>query len=631
MSTPAPNMREVIAGTARELHGGDRIAAARVFVDAFRLPKVKDDRTALEQLNVLLRWCLDRGRLDYAAELLWTPAQFTTEPESVGRIWRAIEQHHFVLLMGASSMGKSYTPGVKFFLEWLRDPYYTVVRAIGPSEDHLQANLFSHLIELHNTASIPLPGKCQDLFIGLNPKNKRGGILGTVLPQGKKSSGRLQGGKRVPRPSPHPTLGEMSRLFVLVDELENVPQGFYQDMENVVSNLQDEADTGFKVVGSFNPKDATKPPYRLSEPMAGWKSFDIDKDYEWRSRAGYHVVRLDAERSENVISGEVRFRGIQTRAGLERLAETSFGKQSPGYYTFGRGAYPILGGTRSMMTESTLSMRWGEPIWLRGFKKVGGADLALEGGDAVRFAHGRFGLASAVRLPDGKLFRFENSKFEVEPRTVVVLDGIRNLPKGDTTVNAREIRAICSELGIEPECLMVDRTGVGAGTHDVLRSFWSPLVRGVNYSEGATDTKVFDGDTQTAKEEYLRVVSELWFAFRRLAEHGCLWFAPSFMNSSAKPLLWEQLTGRLYDPNRSNRVETKAEYKSRGNTSPDEADAATVFVHCVRAVMGNPFTIGRPLGGSKDLEASAATDIVSMGYTDLTNKIDHLESDRDDL
>lgn len=620
-------MREVVAEAARRLHADDRMGAAVLCAEAFHLAKVRDDRSALEVLNLLLRWCLDRGRLDYAAELLWTPSQFTTKPESVGRIWRAIENHHFVLLMGASSMGKSYTPGVKFFLEWLRDPYYTVVRAIGPSEDHLQANLFSHLIELHGTASIPLPGKCQDLFIGLNPKNKRGGILGTVLPQGKKSSGRLQGGKRVPRPTPHPVLGEMSRLFVLVDELENVPQGFYQDMENVVSNLQDEADTGFKVVASFNPKDATKPPYRLAEPAAGWKTFRLEEDYEWRSRAGYHVVRLDAERSENVLTGEVLYRGIQTRAGLERLAETSFGKQSPGYYTFGRGAYPVLGEARSLITETGLSMRFGEPIWLSGFRRAGGVDLALEGGDAVRFAHGRFGVASGVRLPDGTVFRFESPDRRVEPRMVAVLDGIRNLPRGDTMGNAREVRTVSAEIGIEPERLLLDRTGVGSGTHDVLRSFWSPLVRGVNYTEGATDLKVFENDGSTPKEEYLRVVSELWLAFRRLLEHGCLWFAPPFADSAAKPFLWEQLTGRLYDPNRANRVETKAEYKSRGNKSPDEADAATLFVHAVRLALGEPFRIGR--AGGPAIVAERSLDFSGEGFVDLTNKVDHLETDND--
>ena len=622
-------MKTLVSSVAELLHRDKRLEAARLYADHFGMPKVRDERAALEPLHLLLRWCLDRGRLDYAAQLLWTPAQFTVEPESVGRIWRAIENHHFVLLMGASSMGKSYTPGVKFFLEWLRDPFYTVVRAIGPSEDHLQANLFSHLIELHNTASLPLPGKCQDLFIGINPKNKRGGIIGTVLPQGKKSSGRLQGGKRVPRPAPHPTLGEMSRLFVLVDELENVPQGFYQDMENVVSNLQDEADTGFKVVASFNPKDATKPPYRLAEPMSGWKSFDIEKDYEWRSKAGWHVVRLDAERSENVITGEVRFRGIQTRAGIERLAETSFGKQSPGYYTFGRGAYPSLGEARSLIVEHQLAIRYGEPIWLTGFRRAGGADLALEGGDAIRLAHGRFGLASSVRLPDNSIFRFEGLDGSVEPRVVIVLDGIRNLPRGDTTSNAREVRAACADIGIEPERLMLDRTGVGAGTHDVLRSFWSPLVMGVNYSEGATELKIFENDPNTPRDEYVRVVSELWFAFRRLLEHGCLWFAPPFADSVARPILWEQLTGRLYDPNRTNRVETKTEYKARGNKSPDEADAATVFVHGVRRALGTPFQIGR---SGKDLSpAGGGLAFMGEGYVDLTNKLDQLESDSDTL
>lgn len=626
------SMECIVAGVAARLHNPrlGRMEAAGYYADCLELGPPRDEDDALKALGALLTWCLDRGRKDLAAQLLWSPAQFTPSPESVSRIWRGVDQHAFTLLMGASSMGKTYTVGVLFFLEWLRDPRYTVVRAIGPTEEHLQSNLFSHLVEMHRTAAIPLPGKAQDLFIGLDPRNKRGGILGTVLPQGKKSAGRLQGGKRVPRPEPHPVLGDMSRLFVLVDEIENVPQGLYADMENLVSNLMGPEDRGFKVVGAFNPKDATKPPYRMAEPKKGWKAFDLENDYEWDSKAGYHVIRLDAERSENVRSGKVIFPGLQTLAGLERLAEVSFGKTSPGYMTFGRGAYPILGEAKSLISEPSLNVRIGEPIWLKGFWRAGGCDLALEGGDSVRYAHGRYGIATGVKLANGETLRFEDADGRVEPRMVAVLDGIRNLPKGDTTRNAREIRAASAELQIEPERLCLDRTGVGAGTHDVLRSFWSPLVQGVNYTEGATERKVFENDPTTPKEEYVRVLSELWFAFRRLLEHGCLWFAPSFMESPAQPLLWEQLCGRLYDPNRSNRVESKSEYKARGNNSPDEADGATLFIHAVRAALGSPFRIGRSASAEEGEDyagvgrAVGAMDPVPA-FTDVTNRIDYLE------
>ena len=75
MSSGAPNMRDVVEGVADLLHKGDRMAAACLYADAFRQPKPRDEKAALIGLHTILRWCLDRGRLDYAARLLWTPAR----------------------------------------------------------------------------------------------------------------------------------------------------------------------------------------------------------------------------------------------------------------------------------------------------------------------------------------------------------------------------------------------------------------------------------------------------------------------------------------------------------------------------------------------------------------------------
>lgn len=615
------------------LHSGDRIKAANVILDALGQPRVNEETAALTMLNTALRWCLDRDRKDLAAKLLWTPTQFTPEPRSVRLIWNAVEKHQFVLLMGASSMGKTYTPGVYLFLEWLRDPEYTLVRAIGPSENHLRDNLFTHLVMLHQNASIPLPGVVQDLFIGLNPKNRKGGLAGTVIPQGKanKGAGRLQGGKRSPRKKAHPVFGKMSRLFILLDEIENIAQGIFVDLNNLTSNIDSDVDGGFKVIGSFNPKEPSAPPARLSCPKSegGWKDFDVDTDEEWESAAGFHVVRLDAERCENVVSGKTIYPGLQTKAGLLKLEALSGGKTSAGYYTFGRGAYPPQGTDETLFYTALLDARLATPLWVGQTWPVGGSDLALEGGAHAQFCDGTFGMATGVRLPNGHIEAFRDASGAPRARPALYAREINPMPKSDTMPMARSVMNKSLSHRIDPSWLAVDRTGVGSGVHDLLKGMWGPVI-GVNYSEGSSDTKILEEDSAPASEMYGRIDSELWIAARRLTEHGFIWFNPAM---GARAVLWQQLCGRKYNPSKRDRVESKGEYKSRGNPSPDEADAFTLMVHAMRMTSGSSFSVQRWQQLSADtLRQSGMYDFegdVSPAIVDPTNRIDSLEFEKD--
>lgn len=623
--TPVANR---VLPVARLLHAGEGpIAAANAFQSASGGRLVNNEIDAHDVLRALLQWLLDNGRFDLAAQLLWSPAQFSPLPKSVQSIWNAVTRSPMTLLMGASSMGKSYTPGVLFLLEWLRDPAWTAIRCVGPTEAHLTTNLFSHLTSLHQTASIPLPGVCRDLFIGLDPKRQEGGLLGVVIPQGSaRARGRLQGSKRRPRPRAHPAFGTLSRLLLLVDELENVPPAVYTDLENLVANIQSEGDMGFKMVASWNPKDKTLKPYELAEPIAGWRGIDLDKDFEWSSRRGYRVVRLDAAHSENVVQNRVIFPGLQTRAGFDKLTEVSGGVGSPGWYTFGRGMYPPGTGLKTLIHDEMIRSRIATPIWVGETTFAAGQDLALTGGAGAPFFRGRVGSASGVRLSDGRIVSFTNAAGQVVSRHVIFADHWQPVPAGDTVPVAKSVREAATANRVPPAWLVVDRTGNGAGVHDLLRTLWSPDVGGVNYSEAATDTKILAEDRDTAKAAYGRIVSELWFAVQKFLQHGFLWFAEGLPQ-------WEelvaQLTSRQYDPGRMDRVESKTEYCARGFRSPDEADSLTLMVHAVRRAAAVTWsfsgsTVTGGLGVEDMLSQRVAYD-ASPVEPDVTNRLDNLE------
>ena len=619
---------QLVDEVATHLHAGDRFAAARLIASfAGKDPKkeVTSDGKALEYCFSLLQWCLDNNHYDWAARMLWGERLFTYKPRCTQLVWQALHTKQAILLQGSASMSKSYGGGVWHLLDWIRDPQYTNILLVGPSEDHLKANLFSHLVTLHQNATLPLPGIIGDLFIGLDPRARRSAIRGVVIPLGKRPAGRLQGTKRYPRKNPHPIFGTMSRVRIFMDEFEKIPVGVHKDIDNVFSNLDGDVE-GFKITGAYNPEDIAGQVAMRAEPPGGWdEGFDPDKDEMWTSKRGWFVVRLDAAKSENVLQKKKIYEGLQTLEGFEKIIQNAGGLDTPGYWTMCRGCFPRSGAIYTILSALAVSKMKGEFIFVEEPTECGGVDLALEGGDAAEFCHGRYGRASGYKAPpslehpQGKTVMFEDKHGQRVFRFAIQLVEIFPLANGDTVKMAEQVRTHAVRLHIAPKDLMLDRTGNGAGVHDLLKALWSPEVGGINYSESASDKKILEEDTKTAKEEYERAVGELWFAFKKLCNFG-------FIRAKAEALtdsLIQQLTGRRYAPGKQTKVEQKPEYKARGNSSPNEADAATLMVQAARRGSGAiPSAADENAGniayGSSDKSRPVAHRVAKMDrYEDL--------------
>lgn len=585
-------------------------------------------------LHGFLAYFLAKGDLLLAATLLWPRTLFDPRPESVRRIWHALEtQRRMIILPGASSMGKSYSPGAWMLLQWYRDPEDTQCIAVGPSEEHLQSNLFSHLVRMHQQAAIQMPGLVQELFIGLDPRNRKAAIRGVVMPRGRqKGAGKLQGGKRYQRRTPHPVFGAMSRLFILVDELENVPEGIYPDLANLASALMDANDDGVRVIASYNPKDVTLTPYQLTDPPQGWGKIDPDSDYEWVSKRGNYVVRLDAKTSENVVTGEVLFLGLMTASGFAETVSRGGGEGSSDYWTFCRGMYPPQGSATSIVPPALISKAHGEPLWIDKPESWAGVDVALEGGDKARLAHGLTGLAREVRLPDGKVLLFRDPAGNPATRRVTQFIGIIPIARGDTVATATEVRRYAVALSVPPELLTVDRTGNGAGVHDLLKGVYGPSVRGVNYSSAATNTRLVSHDSEDCHDRFGDIATEMYSAVRYGLEYGYLFFHPGFAIDGSE--LAHQLGTRQTKPGGVKlTVESKKDFKKRQNksvgNSPDDADSLTLGFDGIRRQYDLTFDptkpdgsevrvagVGRADAGFNGMPAGPATDYVNDNTVD---------------
>ena len=579
---------------ALPLHGGSRIAAATLVNKFFGVDSpIANSERANSTLQVFLQWLLDQNRYVDAATLLWTPNLFSGEPRSVKMIWDALFNTSALMVPGAAAMGKSYCLGVYCYLDWRRDPAYTNVQIVGPSEKHLEKNLFSHIAKLHRLASIPGPGTLVKLGITLDPVQRDSGIFGVVVPIGKRSAGRLQGIHLVPRPTPHPQFGPLSRARVMIEEAENVPVGIWEDVTNVLSNTSG-ADR-FKIFCAFNPKDSNGYCADMVEPTDGWLSIDVEDTEQWVSRKGWTVCRLDAYKSENVVSGKEIYPGLQTKEGLAKVTIASGGVGSPQWYTMARGWFPPTGVDLAVIPQHLVNDIFGELEFVESPRPVAAVDVALEGGDQAIYALGRFGMATGWRTPpvDGKpgaFVPFTDQFSKPIRREAIQLDQLFTLPKGDTMVLVNEIMRTSKGADVQGQGLAVDRTGNGAGVHDLLVRIFHGGVKGINPSTSATERKILEEDTILPCDEYAILGSEMWFALRKFIEFGMFKISPKVPRD---PLL-NELTGRRFLlTTKKIKVESKKDYKSRGNRSPDRADACTMLVHAVRLQLSGPPSVTR--------------------------------------
>lgn len=583
-------LEDVIAEVAPQLHAGDPVEAARTTARHFNIvAQISTKLEAFSVLNALLNAVLDADRYDLAATLLWTPSAFTAKPHFTQMIFDAMRTESLVAIQGCASASKSFSLGVWHYLDWRRDPEETNISIVGPSENHLKANLFSHIVDLHNKSAIPGPGVVGELRISLDPHDLYAGIRGVVVPIGARSSGRLQGLKVKPRKHPHPKFGTQTRVRVVLEEAENIQPGVWEDVGNIVTNISDANNYRFKLSAAYNPKDRSSPMAVRAEPIDGWDSIDIDRDETWQSRRGWKVLRLDAYRCENVIEGREIYTGLQTKSGMEKVIQQGGGLNTPTYFTMVRGFYPVVGADLAVVPHGLLSEERarGEFIFISEPDTFAAVDVALEGDDNAHMAVGRAGRASGWRSlptltsPQGDVTMFKNAKGDRAHRFVLQIEQIVPLAKGATDALAEEIIQKSRALMIKPDHLAVDRTGNGAGVHDLLRARLGQQVTGFNGSESCTTLKILEDDLMTPFEEYSYLTSEMYFGVKKWLDVGALRFSSAI---SADPL-FREFSGRRYvipTGRAKTRVESKKDYKSRGNRSPDRADSVVMLLQLVR-------------------------------------------------
>lgn len=546
---------------------------------------IKTKSQSLTVCRNLFQYMLDNELYLHAATLQWGSDVFQTEPESVKRSFLAMHKGSTILFMGASSTGKTYGAGAWMLLDYLRDPQYTTVKLAAVNEDHLKKNLFAHVSNLYRSLAVPVAHDIQirdgDLWMGIKSAGYEFGISGIAFKQSQETSGQFKGYKAKPvRKVPHPKFGVMSRLRVLGDEGQNWPNGPFKDFNSLVASKS--GSELIKIAVAFNPENISQAVVQMAEPEQGWLIEEMDTLYDYESKAGWLVCRLDAARCENVIQKKVIYPGLQTYEGFLSYLKAG-GDKSANYFTFARGFPPVVGTVNTIIPPSWPQSQRGEATFIDNPVICGAVDLAFMGKDSAQMAVGRWGLASGWKDHTGKfnLFMDRIDISKPRPRHLLQIDQILPMMKSDNTVTmAEEIMAKAKMLNIKPEWMAVDKTGYGFGVHGHLTKVWGECF-GIAWNEKATERKIIAEDLDGADKQADGVMSEMWWAFRKWLDPVC---CAILINPIIPPQpIYTQLTSRRYKHGvKGIKVEPKEEYKTRNTHSPDEADSFVMLVHVVR-------------------------------------------------
>lgn len=567
----------------------ERWSDAASYVDLHILKKPAKERSktlALAFLRKLLQALLDSEQYLEAASMLWGGEMFTPEPESVQRVFKSLKENSKVLFMGASSMGKTYSAGAWMYLDWRRDPLYTSVKCVGVSEDQVRKHVFAHIAKLHRSSALPMLEDVQirdsDMWMGIKEAGNEFGITAIAYKQSQETSGGIKGYKSMPvRTKKHPKFGYMSRLRLLGDEGQNWPNGPWKDLNTWVSQI--DGPEMVKIAVAFNPEDVSRLVVEMSEPDDGWTAEDVDKLYDYTSKAGWRVCRLDAAKCENVVQKKRVFHGLQTYEGFIGYLRAG-GDNSANFWCFARGFPPMKGSVNTIIPPNWPQEQRGEAIFIENPTVMASVDLAFMGQDSAQMAVARWGLASGWKDHMGKVtvFTDRTNIASNRPRHVLQIDQIMPMAKHDDTIKmAEEIMGRANMMRIKPENVVVDKTSIGLGTYSHLNKVWGQ-VHGIAWNEKATDTKILSEDKDVASSQCEGIMSELWWTFRR-------WLDPRCCAILINPIIptqpiHNQLTSRRYRHGKNGiKVEAKEEYKARNSgKSPDEADALMMLTALVR-------------------------------------------------
>ena len=529
-----------------------------------------------------------------AVDLLWNnedkpvSRNFIWSPWAEDMIYEACE-NKYLSIAGCASSGKSDTMALWGIINYLADPYNTLILATSTTLREARRRIWKSVTELW-TAVPGLPGKLVPSLGQIKGLSKNGGFwesTGIVLVPAEKRKEKEAIGKLVGI--------KMNRLILLADELPELPESL---IHAAYTNLS--TNPHFQMIGLGNPNSHFDAFGVFSTPSLGWGSV-TENDSEWDTSRG-KCIRFNAEDNPNVLSGRLVYPWMPSRETVE-AAKRDYGENSLLYYRMYKGFWCPDGIDSGVYSEADLikGVASNKARFDKTSVKVAAIDPSFtNGGDRSIVFFGLLGEEDGIQVLQFDKYKIlsEDVNDKNTPRSVQI---------------ARKFKDACVKEGVLPQNAACDATGAGGPFHDIVSVEWSSLVLAVNFAGKASERPVSATDRTPGHERYVNRMSEIWYQGQELLRSRQL---RGIFNDLAK-----EMVARRYVTSGTAvkiRVESKVDFKARVGKSPDIADAAFILIDLCRSRHG--FMGGERFSVNADRQKSWASKMKSFDITSASHR-----------
>tara|TARA_Y100000994_G_scaffold190124_1_gene159109 strand:- start:2976 stop:4763 length:1788 start_codon:yes stop_codon:yes gene_type:complete len=470
-------------------------------------------------------------------------------------------ENKYLAVGGSASSGKSHTMAAWGIINWLSQPQDTLVLMTSTTLREARKRIWGSVMSLLSVVD-DAPIKIRDSIGNAAYINEKGVLIeraGLSLISAEKSKTKEAVGKFIGI--------KQKRVILIGDELSELSEAI---LNAGLTNLS--KNPSFQMIGMSNPNSRFDAFGVWATPKDGWDSVDTNTADEWETKWNGKYLRLDGERSPNIVAGETIYPWLPTE---EKLNEDKdlLGVESRGYMRMVRAVFFDSDETTGIYTENelTTSGALNSVQWQSTPVNLCGVDPAFtNGGDRTIMYTAKCGYD-------------QSGQYVIEFGQAIHLnDDATNKAVPRTYQIVRQIKEKCQSLKIAPENVSVDATGAGAPFCDVLAGEWSNKFMRISFGGKASDKRVSANSKLIGNELYVNRVSELWFVGKELMRTRQVF--------GVKSDLAQEITARNYDMVKGStlrmKIESKPEFKSRFGRSPDLADAAFLALDCARQRLG---------------------------------------------
>lgn len=517
-----------------------------------------------------------------------------------------------IMLAGAGASGKTHNAALFALAFWAVDPKHTIAILTSTTKEMLRRRVWSVVQHYHKTM---VDANGEALTIGYM-KDSQAAIL-AEKGDDKHAIYCLAVAHGETQKAVHNLKGQHAdRVILVIDEANGTPEAIFQAITNLRKGCRE-----FVLIVIGNPVDKLDCHGRCCKPYEGWETISMEQSEmwqtapcpEWQIEAGL-CLRFDGKKSPNVLAGDNLYPYLYL---FEDWKNAEQHQGYVGYYSNDRGFWPPDGLSKTVFNPSLID-RCGVMDhfdFIGGTQLIAYMDTAFGGDDCVI----QFGQMGNI---DGKM------AIQLTDVLVVPIDAEAKAQDVDYQV-ARKFIQECQWRRVKPEYAGLDAEGTGRGVASIVTAEWSADVQYVRSSGSASERASAQHDGRPSSEVYDRMITELWFSTREVAESGQI---RGMSDESMRQFCARQYTmvGKKY------RIEPKPDMKLRLHYSPDEADSVAGLVEVARrngfeiqariAPRNNLDEFGTPMNWRKhDEEAMPSVDHEASGWAEANVSFDFHE------